>query len=246
MPSGTCSPGCRASSVAQPSRRTARAAAGVPQITGLMPSASRTSPSSQGDVRPKRSRFPCCCSPGQLAAALVPEALTPGVLRDRGQARRLVLEGDPVHGQRPVRPARVSKAPGLPLACSARMVRQRVWTAGYGRRGVADPLHGHRVRVGEPDEIVWPGPDQWPECSFHPASCPGCRPGWTATSRPGQRGEMFLPVMPNPSKTWFCDIIWPSASGPGFCLAVGRRMASRVFAGPGSASAASVPAGLSG
>ena len=21
-------------------------------------------------------------------------------------------------------------------------------------------------------------------------------------------GEMFLPVMPNPSKTWFCDIIW--------------------------------------
>lgn len=25
-------------------------------------------------------------------------------------------------------------------------------------------------------------------------------------------GEMFLPVMPNPSKTWFCDIIWPSAT----------------------------------
>ena len=25
-------------------------------------------------------------------------------------------------------------------------------------------------------------------------------------------GEMFLPVMPNPSKTWFCDIIWVSAT----------------------------------
>ncbi len=23
---------------------------------------------------------------------------------------------------------------------------------------------------------------------------------------------MFLPVMPNPSKTWFCDIIWVSAT----------------------------------
>jgi hypothetical protein len=29
----------------------------------------------------------------------------PGVLRDRSQAGRLVLEGDPVHGQRPVRGA---------------------------------------------------------------------------------------------------------------------------------------------
>jgi hypothetical protein len=26
------------------------------------------------------------------------------------------------------------------------------------------------------------------------------------------RWKMFLPVMPNPSKTWFCDIIWPSAT----------------------------------
>jgi len=25
-------------------------------------------------------------------------------------------------------------------------------------------------------------------------------------------GEMFLPVMPNPSKTWFRDIIWVSAT----------------------------------
>ena len=36
---------------------------------------------------------------------LFQEALTPGVLRDRGQAGKLVLEGDPAHGQRPARGA---------------------------------------------------------------------------------------------------------------------------------------------
>ena len=44
-------------------------------------------------------------STAPVQVELFQEALTPGVLRGRGQAGRLVLEGDPVHGQRPVRGA---------------------------------------------------------------------------------------------------------------------------------------------
>jgi hypothetical protein len=44
-------------------------------------------------------------SDSPVQVELFQEALMPGVLRDRGQAGRLVLEGDPVHGRRPVRGA---------------------------------------------------------------------------------------------------------------------------------------------
>jgi hypothetical protein len=44
-------------------------------------------------------------SDSPVQVELFQEALTPGVVRDRGQAGRFVLDGDPVYGQRPVRGA---------------------------------------------------------------------------------------------------------------------------------------------
>ena len=98
-------------------------------------------------------------SDSPVQVELFPEALTPGVLRDRGQAGKLVLEGDPAQGQRPgpgCRPGgaghrRVPRGSRLPVP-RGRRTGSRHPCCGTSRTGPAIPRSG-QPRPGEPGQV---------------------------------------------------------------------------------------------
>lgn len=67
---------------------------GAPGCTGVATSLAA------GDCAPSKWASSWGGSDSPVQVELFQEALTPGVVRDRGQAGKLVLDGDPVHGQR--------------------------------------------------------------------------------------------------------------------------------------------------
>ena len=147
-------------------------------------------------------------SDSPVQVELFQEALTPGVLRDRGQAGRLVLDGDPAHGQRPVRGTvraergaggcRVGAGFGFPAAEEPDRVIPVAGPAGPALPfpGRGQPRPG-RTRPGTGVSVRrWPhvpstpvqrlshtppsGPPVHTHCDHHPGASRQCKPRCSA------------------------------------------------------------------